>query len=72
MAKTKAKCGGLSTTAAKAPPPVEMTILFCVFEREHATARAMTEADPCGMTNKRATTKGKSWLGNVVHSHPSG
>jgi hypothetical protein len=25
---TKAKCGGLSTTAAKAPPLVEMTILL--------------------------------------------
>jgi hypothetical protein len=24
-AKAKAKCGGLSTAAAKAPPPVEMT-----------------------------------------------
>jgi hypothetical protein len=27
-AKTKAKCGGLSTAAAKAPPSVEMTVFF--------------------------------------------
>jgi hypothetical protein len=26
--RAKAKCGGLSTTAASAPPPVEMTISF--------------------------------------------
>jgi len=39
--KGKSKCGDLSTTAASAPPPVEMTVLW-VGCGEHATATAAT------------------------------
>src|SRR5260370_20079030 len=39
--------------------------------RKQTTAK--TEADPYGMTNKRTSNgndKDKSWLGEVIHSHP--
>jgi hypothetical protein len=52
-ATAKTKYRDLSTTAAKAPPPVEMTDLW-VGRSEQTTATATTEADPYGMTNRRA------------------
>ena len=36
-ATAKTKCGGLSTTAAKAPPPVEMTEVDGDYERGYRT-----------------------------------
>jgi hypothetical protein len=34
QARANAKCGGLSTTAAKAPPPVEMTNVWVEVEED--------------------------------------
>jgi hypothetical protein len=40
QATAKAKCWGLSTTPASAPPPVEMRSVWVGFEGEQATAKS--------------------------------
>ncbi len=71
--RVEAGRGGLVTARVNACPSASPSDVGGGVKREQTTAK--TEADPYGMTNKRTSNgngndKDKSWLGEVIHSHP--
>jgi hypothetical protein len=60
-ASAKAKCGGLSISAAKAPPSVEMTVLFDRYGKRtsKANSRSFPFGSAQGQNDKQKQANGK-------------